>query len=247
MSQRTLGELRNYDALPEQVVAMAFGYGCKAVSFTYNEPTVFYEQMYHTVEIAKKNGLATLFHTNGTMNPEPLFALLQLMDAVTIDLKAFTPEFYQTVSSSELWPVLRTIQNVRKTDTHLELVNLMIPGKNDEPEDIRRMCAWIAENAGPETPMHFTRFFPAYKYQRLPPTPVETLESAAHIADEEGLQYVYIGNLPGHHRNSTFCPNCGETVIGRVHFSVFALSLTQGRCGSCDHPIPGVWRLDQAG
>ena len=163
MSQQTLWETWNIEALPEQVVEMAIAEECSAVSFTYNEPTVFYEQMYDTAEIARKNGLGALFHTNGMMNTDPLLALLEHMDAITVDLKGFTPEFYQRVSSAELWPVLRTLQNVRRTDTHLEIVNLVIPTINDDLEDIHRMCAWVAEKLGPSTPLHFIRFFPGQR------------------------------------------------------------------------------------
>jgi len=241
MSQSTVWGVWNLDACPEEVVEMALAEGCDAVSFTYNEPTVFYEQMFDTARLAKEKGLKALFHTNGTMNPEPLFALLEVMDAVTVDLKAFTSEFYQRVSSSELWPVLRTLRNVRKAGKHLEIVNLIIPTKNDDLEDIRQMCVWIRENLGDEIPLHFTRFFPAYKYQRLPPTPIETLEAAAGIADEEGLKYVYIGNYPGHKRNNTFCPACGAKIIERVHFAVLSLDVKEGKCRFCGHTIPGIW------
>jgi len=241
MSQNTLGQMWNLDAFPEEVVDMALEEGCDAVSFTYNEPTVFYEQMFDTAKLAKEKGLRALFHTNGTMNPEPLFALLEVMDAVTVDLKAFTSEFYQRVSSSELWPVLRTLRNIRKVGKHLEIVNLVIPTKNDDLDDIGRMCVWIRESLGSEIPFHFIRFFPAYKYQRLPPTPIETLEEAARIANEEGLRYVYIGNVPGHERNSTFCPQCGERIIHRVHFGMLSIDMEHGKCRFCGHEIPGIW------
>ncbi|HIP96020.1 MAG TPA: AmmeMemoRadiSam system radical SAM enzyme [Anaerolineae bacterium] len=241
MSQRTLWEVITVDATPEDVVGMAVDAGCQAVSFTYNEPTVFYEYMFDIARLARERGLRALFHTNGLLNREPMLALLEVMNAVTVDLKAFTPEFYQRVCSSELEPVLSTLQTVRETDRHLEVVNLVIPGKNDNPDDIRRMCAWIAEELGAETPLHFIRFFPAYRFQRLPATPIETLETAASIADEEGLQFVYIGNVPGHRRNSTFCPGCGECIIERVHFFVFALNVVDGKCRFCGREIPGIW------
>ena len=241
ISQRGLEETRNNDLSPEEIVKMAVEQGCKSISSTMSEPTVFYEYMYDINKLAKEMGLQTLFHTNGSLRPEPLFELLEFMDAVTVDLKAFTSEFYQRVSSSELWPVLRTLENIRKTDTHLEIVNLVIPTLNDDLDDIRRMCVWIRENLGDEIPLHFTRFFPAYKYQRLPPTPIETLEEAAGIADEEGLQYVYIGNVPGHERNSTFCLQCGERIIHRVHFSVLSMDIEHGKCRFCGHEIPGIW------
>jgi pyruvate formate lyase activating enzyme len=241
MSQKSVDETINYFAPPSKVVELAMGNGCEAVSFTYNEPTVFYEQMFDTAKLAQESGLKALFHTNGSMNPEPLFALLEHMDAVTVDLKAFTAEFYRQVSSSELWPVLRTLENIMQARKHLEIVNLVIPTKNDDLDDIRNMCVWIKENLGNEVPLHFTRFSPAYKLTNLPPTPVETLEAAAGIADEEGLQYVYIGNVPGHERNSTFCPRCGERIILRMHFSVVSMDIEQGKCRFCGHEIPGIW------
>ena len=241
LSQKTIDQMFTMDASPAQVVELALEAGCDAVSFTYNEPTVFYEFMYDIARLAREQGLRSLFHTNGSMNPEPLLALLEHMDAVTVDLKAFTEEFYSRVSSSALWPVLRTLTTIRKAGKHLEIVNLVVPTLNDDLDDMRRMCVWIRDNLGDETPLHFTRFFPAYKLQRLPPTPVETLEAAAKVADEEGLQYVYIGNVPGHERNSTFCPQCGEEIISRIHFAVLSLDVEEGRCRFCGQAIPGIW------
>ena len=241
MSQKSVDETINYFAPPSKVVELAMRADCDAVSFTYNEPTVFYEQMFDTAKLAKESGLSALFHTNGSMNPEPLFALLEHMDAVTVDLKAFTAEFYRQVSSSELWPVLRTLENIRQAGKHLEIVNLVIPTKNDDLDDIRQMCVWIKENLGDDVPLHFTRFSPAYKLTNLPPTPIKTLEAAAEIADEEGLQYAYVGNVPGHERNSTFCPQCGERIIPRMHFSVLSLDVEHGKCRFCGHEIPGIW------
>ncbi len=241
LSQQTLWDLRTYDAPPAAIVAMAQDEGCGAVSFTYNEPTVFYEYMYDIAALAKGAGLRSLFHTNGGMNREPMLALLEIMDAVTVDLKAFTEKFYREVSESSLAPVLRTLEVIRGAGKHLEIVNLVIPTLNDNLDDIRSMCAWIKANLGDDVPLHFTRFFPAYKLQRLPPTPVETLEAAAQIADAEGLKFVYIGNVPGHPRNSTYCPRCGETVIARVHFAVLKMALADGKCAACGQPIPGIW------
>jgi len=241
LSQRTIDEVLISDASPARVVEMALEAGCDAVSFTYNEPTVFYEFMHDIARLAREQGLRSLFHTNGSMNPEPLLALLEHMDAVTVDLKAFTEEFYQRVSSSALWPVLRTLTAIRAAGKHLEVVNLIVPTLNDDLDDIRRMCTWIRDNLGEETPLHFTRFFPAYKLTRLPPTPVETLEAAAQVADEEGLRYVYIGNVPGHERNSTRCPQCGKVIIARVHFAVLFVEVVEGRCRFCGHKIPGLW------
>ena len=241
LSQSTLWEVPNLDRSADEIVALAQEAGCEAVSFTYNEPTVFYEFMYDIAARAKEAGLWALFHTNGGMNREPMLALLELMDAVTVDLKAFTEEFYQRVSSSRLEPVLRTLETIRGAGKHLEIVNLVIPTLNDDLDDIRRMCAWIKSSLGDDVPLHINRFFPNYKLQRLPPTPVETLEAAAEVADAEGLQYVYIGNTPGHPRNSTYCPRCGETLILRAHFAVLDLKLDHGKCPACGHEVPGIW------
>jgi pyruvate formate lyase activating enzyme len=242
LSQRSFEEIEHVVITPEQTVKLAQKSGCDAVSFTYNEPTVFYEHMFDVAKVAKQAGMGTLFHTNGGMNEEPLAALLEHMDAVTVDLKAFTPEFYQEVSSSQLEPVLRTLQQIHQSGVHLEIVNLVVTTLNDNMDDIRRMCQWIRDTLSDEVPLHFTRFFPAYRLTSLPPTPIETLESAAQIADEEGLQYVYIGNYPGHERNSTFCPECGENIIARMHFAVLSLDVEKGKCRFCGHSIPGIWR-----
>jgi pyruvate formate lyase activating enzyme len=242
LSQRSFEEIDHIVVSPVNTVAYAREIECDAVSFTYNEPTVFYEHMYDVAQAAKQMGMGTLFHSNGGMNEEPLAALLEIMDAVTVDLKAFTAEFYREVSSSELEPVLRTLQQIHRSGVHLEIVNLMIPTLNDDPDDVRRMCIWIRDTLSAEVPLHFTRFHPAYKLTSLPPTPIDTLERAVRIADEEGLQYVYVGNVPGHERNSTFCPACGKKIIGRTHFAVTSLDVVKGKCRFCEHQIPGVWR-----
>ena len=242
LSQRTLDEVENLGSSVGDIVATAQMEGCDAVSFTYNEPTVFYEFMYDTAARANEAGLRALCHTNGGMNREPMLALLEVMDAVTVDLKAFTEEFYHRVCDSTLGPVLRTLETVRASGRHLEIVNLVIPTLNDDLDDIQRMCAWIKANLGEDVPLHFNRFFPAYKLQRLSPTPIETLEAAAQIADAEGLEYVYVGNTPGHRRNSTFCPECGEMLIHRMHFSVVNLKLDNGKCPFCGYEISGIWR-----
>lgn len=244
LSQKAFEDIVHYKVSPEETVELALDYDCQSVSFTYNEPTVFYEHMYFVAKAAKREGLGALFHTNGGMNEEPLAALLEYMDAVTVDLKAFTHDFYRSVCSSELDPVLRTLQQIHDSGVHLEIVNLVVTTLNDDMEDIRRMCQWIGDTLSDEVPLHFTRFFPAYRLTSLPATPIETLESAAQIADEQGLKYVYVGNVPGHERNSTFCPDCGEKIIERMHFTVVSLDIEDGKCRFCGCSIPGVWELE---
>ncbi len=241
LSQRHFNEMDHYPTTPDETVKMALEAACDAVSFTYNEPTVFYEHMFDVAKAAKAAGLRTLCHTNGGISEEPLAALLEHMDAVTVDLKSFSPKFYREISSAELEPVLRTLQQIYRSGVHLEIVNLVIPTLNDNMNEIQQMCRWICDKISNQVPIHFNRFFPDYKLTSLPPTPVETLEAAAAIADKEGLEYVYIGNCPGHERNSTFCPACGKVIIKRAHFHLISLDVEKGRCGFCGHPIPGIW------
>ena len=242
ISQKSVEETHNYYLTPPEVVDMAIKKGCDALSFTYSEPTVFYEYMFDIVKLAKKTKLKTLYHTNGLINEEPLAALLKYMDAVTVDLKAFTSEFYQKVCSSKLEPALTTLKNIKKAGIHLEIVNLIIPTLNDDMGDIRKMCVWIKENLGKDVPLHFSRFFPAYRLTTLSPTPIHTLEKAKGIADEAGLHYVSIGNVPGHKFNSTFCPQCKKVLIRRIHFDVLENNVKNGKCKFCGYKIHGIWR-----
>ncbi|GFP18765.1 pyruvate formate lyase activating enzyme [Candidatus Hakubella thermalkaliphila] len=241
IAARTPEEVISFDLSPEEVVERAIENNLQFIAFTYTEPTVFYEYMYDVSKLAKEKGLRTLLNTNGAMNPEPLRQLLKYIDAVNVDLKAFTAEFYQVTSYSELEPVLTTLKIIKEEGVWFEITNLVIPTLNDDMGKIREMCIWVRDNLGKDVPLHFSRFFPAYKLTRLPPTPIETLEQARAIALEVGLEYVTIGNVPGHEANSTFCPNCGETLIKRVHFSVLANHIEDGKCKFCGYQIPGVW------
>jgi len=240
LSQASPGDLETYDITPERAVEIALRKNIPTLSFTYNEPTAFYEYVYDIAVLAKGKGLRILWHSNGSMNPEPLRRLLRYTDAVTVDLKGFTKEAYDN-SSAELEPVLRTLKIVRQEGKWLEVVNLLIPTINDDYSDIRRMCEWIKENLGEDTPLHFSRFFPNYRLTHLPPTPIATLEKAHKIAVDVGLHYVTIGNVPGHKYNSTFCPRCGKRVIYRVHFQVLENNVRNGRCKFCGYSIPGIW------
>jgi len=243
LSQASPGDLETYDLPPERAVEIARQKKIPTISFTYNEPTAFYEYVYDIAVLAKAKGLRILWHSNGGMNPEPLRRLLKHTDAVTIDLKGFTKKAYQN-SSAVIEPVLRTLEIIKKEGKWLEIVNLVIPTINDDPKDIRRMCEWIKENIDLETPLHFSRFFPNYKLTHLAPTPIEVLESAREIAMDVGLHYVTVGNVPGHEYNSTFCPKCKERLIHRIHFQVLKNDVANGRCRFCGHKIPGIWGSD---
>ncbi len=241
LSQRPIEEMSYTVVTPEQAVEIAVAKKIPTLSFTYNEPISFYEYVYDVARLAKAKGLRILWHSNGSINPDPLRELLKYTDAVTIDLKGFTEEFYRKASSARLEPVLTTMKIIKEEGKWLEIVNLVIPGMNDNPNDIRRMCEWIKENLGPDVPLHFSRFSPAYKLTSLPPTPMKTLEDAYNIARDAGLNYVTIGNVPGHKYNSTFCPNCKKRLIHRVHFAVLDNNVVEGKCRFCGIEIAGIW------
>ncbi|MCI2424603.1 AmmeMemoRadiSam system radical SAM enzyme [Candidatus Acetothermia bacterium] len=241
ITQRSPDEIRTLKFTPEEVVAEAIRRRSRSISHTINEPTVFFEFMYDISVIARAEGLLTLFHSNGAIAPEPLRAILRHMDGVVIDLKAFCDKIYRDVFGGELAPVLETLKIIKEEGVWLEIVNLIIPTINDCMDEIRAMSEWIVEHLGPDVPLHFSRFHPAFRLTHLPPTPIVTLEEARRIAREAGINFVTIGNVPGHRYNSTFCPGCGKKLIHRVGFSVLANKIEDGRCKFCGKAIPGIW------
>lgn len=241
ISQRGPGEVKEWDMSAEEIVHEAQRQGVRSVSFTYSEPIVFYEYMLDISQAARQKGLKTGVVSNGYINPRPLRALLAHMDAVKIDLKAFSEDFYADVSSARLQPVLETLQVLKEERAYFEIVNLVVPTLNDDPGDIEKMCVWIRDHLGSDVPLHFSRFHPTYKLTNLPATPVKTLETAIRIAYDSGLEYVYIGNVPGHRHNSTYCPQCKSRLIHRTHFSVLSNDVEKGRCKFCGYEIHGIW------
>jgi len=241
ITQRGPEEVRALAYTPEEVVAEAIRRRSRSISHTINEPTVFFEFMYDISVIAREEGLLNLFHSNGAIAPEPLRAILQHMDGVVIDLKAFCDDVYRDIFGGDLAPVLTTLKIIREEGVWLEIVNLVIPTINDCMDEIRAMCEWVVEHLGPDVPLHFTRFHPNFRLTHLPPTPVETLEEAHRVAREAGINFVTLGNVPGHRYNSTFCPACEEKLIHRVGFSVLANNIEGGRCKFCGEELPGIW------
>ena len=242
LSQSRPEDLPAYDLSPADVVAIAEREKAPIICLTYSEPVVFYEYVCDIARLARPKGIRTAVVTGGYINPEPLRELCGLVDAIKIDLKGFSDDFYRDVCGSTLAPVMEACRIVHESGTHLEIVNLVVPGLNDDTATIRRMCRWVRDSLGPDVPLHFTRFSPAYRLVNAPPTPVATLERAAAVADEEGLRFVYVGNVPGHKRESTFCPACGSTLVARHGYSVKATEIVNGRCRFCDTEIPGVWQ-----
>jgi pyruvate formate lyase activating enzyme len=241
LSQASPTDLDVFDLPPERLVELALAYGVTAISFTYNDPIVLFEYVYDTAVLAKEAGVGLIWHSNGAIAEEPLRKLLPFTTAVTIDLKGFCEEVYQEIYSGNLSYVLRTLRIIREEGVWLEIVNLVIPTVNDCMDDIRAMSEWIVEHLGPDVPLHFSRFHPAFKLTHLPPTPIRTLEEAHAIAREVGVNFVTIGNVPGHRYNSTFCPDTGERLIYRRHFTMVYNKVTDGRSPFSGRPVPGIW------
>ncbi len=228
---------------PEEVVKAALGTRCQSIAYTYSEPTVFFEYVLETAKLAKKKGLKNVLVSGGYIEPGPLAELAPYFDVVKIDLKGFNEKFYREVVGGELKFVLRTLLELKKHKVLTEVVNLVVPTMNDNESELREMARWIKTNLGADTPLFFSRYSPQYRLQNLPSTPVETLEKAAAIAKAEGLHYVYIGNVPGHSAESTYCPTCGQVLIRRYGYRILEHKLSpQGTCPSDGTKIPGVWK-----
>lgn len=225
---------------PKQIVGHAVQTGAPTIAFTYSEPVVFFEYMLDIAKEGKKRRINAVMISNGYIQKEPLAELLPHLSAIKIDLKAFTEKFYKESCSGELQPVLDRLQQIKAAGLWLELVVLIIPTLNDSAEECRKMCQWIFKNLGPDTAIHFSAFRAMYKLLRLPPTPVTTLERNRKIAVEEGLPYAYIGNVPGHPGEHTYCSKCDKIVIKRQGYRTQSL-LKNGKCPFCETIIPGVF------
>jgi pyruvate formate lyase activating enzyme len=241
ISQTSPDKTRNVDLMPVKVVDECEKSGCRSIAYTYSEPNTFYEYAFDTATIAKKRGIKNIFKSNGYIYTEPLKKLCTVLDAANIDLKAITESTYLKLAGAKLQPVLDSLKVYRDSGVWLEITNLIIPNYTDKPEEIRQMCKWLANNGFTKTPIHFSRFFPMYKLEQLPPTPVELLDTAAKIAAEEGLKYVYTGNVPGREQADTKCPNCGKEQIVRQGFTIISNKIKEGNCFSCGKKIDGIW------
>ena len=226
---------------PKELVALALKHRCRAIAYTYTEPTVFYEYMFDTAKLAREHGLKNLWITCGYINPKPLRQLCKYLDAANVDLKGFTAEFYRKYCFGELQPVLNTLKILKEEDVFFEITNLVIPNANDNPAQIRAMCKWIVTHLGPDTPLHFSRFFPKYKLRNKSPTPVKTLVRAREVALEEGLHHVFIGNVRVDGGEDTRCPECGKILVKRMGYFVTLNAVEKGKCKHCGAPIPGIW------
>jgi len=227
---------------PEEIANNSQSQNVPIIAFTYNEPTVFFEYLTDIAIQAKKQNLRSVLISCGFMNPEPLKEMCDVLDAIKIDLKGFSEDFYRKVCSAELKPILRSIKQISNSKTHLEIVNLVVPTLNDSDKMLNGLCDWIASEVGPDVPIHFTRFHPDYKLLNLPPTPISTLERARDIAMSKGIHYAFVGNVPGHEGNCTYCPSCKKIVVKRTGMFTTEIHLKNGKCEYCNYPIQGVWK-----
>ena len=228
-------------APPQKIVNLARQYSCPTIAYTYSEPVVFAEFLMDTADAGHQAGVRSIVVSNGYMQEEALKEAYGKMDAVKIDLKAFTESYYRDVVTGQLKPVLDSLVTLKKMGKWTEIVYLVVPERNDGDQEFRGLAQWIKANLGTDVPLHFTQFHPEYLLKNLPITPVPTLERAKAIADAEGLHYVYIGNVPGHPAQNTYCPQCRRMLVERVGFTASNVLIEKDCCPFCKHPIPGVW------
>jgi len=241
ISQSGPRETHNQDLMPEKVVETCMAYKCQSIAYTYSDPVAFYEYTLDTAKIASVKGIKNVLHSAGYIKKEPLRELAGFIDAANIDLKSFRNDIYEMLNAGTLQPVLDTLIYLKDNGVWLEITNLVIPDWTDDFDMIRQMCDWLAENGFTDCPLHFTRFHPLYKLAQLPATPAETLIKARKIAMDAGLNYVYIGNIPGTDAQNTICPKCKRLLIERRGFVVTTNNLLNGKCAGCGNPIAGVW------
>ena len=242
ISQSRPEQVRNTYLPPKDLASLAQQNHCPAIAYTYSEPVVFYEYMRNAAEAGHALGIKSVVVTGGFIQQEPLKKLCQSVDAIKVDLKAFSEKYYKEVVNGELKPVLDAIVTMRKMGIWTELVYLVVPALNDGEAEFRALAQWVKSNLGADVPLHFSRFYPQYLLKNLPPTPLETLERAKGIADAEGLHYVYLGNTPGNPAENTYCPKCRRAVIERIGYTVKKMHMRKGNCEYCQQSIAGVWQ-----
>lgn len=234
------GRIMGKEMKPEQIVEEALNTRSATISYTYTEPTVYFELSLDTARNAVLKGVKNVFVSNGYMTEDCLKEIYPDLHAANIDLKAFSDEFYRQQCGGRLEPVLRTLETIKKMDIWLEVTTLLIPGLNDSEKELKSISGFLA-NLDPYIPWHISRFHPTYRLMNIPPTSAETIRRAREYGYEAGLKYVYTGNLPGDNGENTFCHECGEILIDRYGFYVTQNKIKNNRCPNCNAEIPGVW------
>ncbi len=235
------GPVPGQNVPPAEIVKRARAKGCRSIAYTYTEPTIFYEYAYDTAVLAHEAGLGNVFVTNGYTTTAALEKIAPYLDAANVDLKGFREDFYRDVIGARLSGVLDTLRDYRRLGIWIEVTTLVIPGYNDADSDLKALARFIHQELGAHTPWHVTAFYPTYRLQDAAPTPVDTLRRARRIGLDEGLTFVYEGNVPGEGGENTYCPSCGKKVIARVGYRVEVSHLHNGACDSCQTPLEGIW------
>lgn len=227
------------ETTPEEIVADAIAQRAKSISYTYTEPTIYFELAYETAQIAVKKGLKNVFVSNGYMSEEALETIKPYLHAANIDLKSFRDKFYKEICGAKLQPVLDTITRLIKMGIWVEVTTLIIPTVNDSEEELREIARWLYQ-LNPDIPWHVSRFYPTYRFTHVPSTSIGTVRRAREIGLEEGLHYVYTGNAPGDEGENTYCHNCGKLIIERYGYTITTYNIIEGKCKYCGIKIPGI-------
>ncbi|MEO0192606.1 MAG: AmmeMemoRadiSam system radical SAM enzyme [candidate division WOR-3 bacterium] len=241
LEPKTMDALERKQVPPNEVVRAALSAGVPSISYTYTEPTIYYEYALDTMKIAKERGLKNNWVTNGFINPKPLCELKGLLDAANVDFKFVNKSSMQKWTGGRPRPVMNALKIMKSMGVWVEVTTLLVPGVNDSEGEIREMARFVAQELGPETPWHISGFYPAYKVHSIPPTSVSSITKAMEIGREEGLLFVYPGNREMRGLEDTRCPSCGKTLIRRWRFSLLENRLKDGRCPDCGVRVPGVF------
>lgn len=236
LSQVRPEKVENYRLLPDDIIRLAKLHKVDSIALAYTEPLTFYEYSYDLAKAAQSAGLKVFMGTGGYANPGPIREIAPYLDGVAFGLKGFSDAFYQDVigEGAKLDQLLASLEAFKAGGAHVEIANLIIPTKNDDPQDVAKLASWVGKNLGKETPLHFLKFFPHFQYKQIPATGQTTMERAAKAARDTGMQHVYIGNLPGHSANNSYCASCGEMSVQRIGFRVLAVNIDdRGNCTSC--------------
>ncbi len=241
ISQSRPEQTDNLDLPPKTLVDICVQRNVPVIAYTYSEPIIFYEYMNDAAELGHTGSIRSVMITGGFIESKPLADLIPKLDAIKVDLKAIRQQYYRDIVGCELQPVLDGLIQMKKAGIWLEIVYLVVPTLNDSEAELRDLARWIKTYLGPDVPMHFSRFHPQYLLKHLPATPRRTLEMAHEVGVAEGLHYVYLGNLPGHPAESTYCPDCGRLLIERRGYRIGQYNLSENRCPQCHREIPGLF------
>jgi pyruvate formate lyase activating enzyme len=241
ISQAKPHEVRNYELFPSDAVKEAQRAGAASIAYTYSEPITFFEYMIDTCTAARQNGICNVWVSNAFINRKPLIELCKVLDGASLNFKSYNDAVYRKLNGGRLKPILNTFKTLHEHNIHFEMINLVVPGYTDDDNMVKQMCDWILQNLGPDHPLHFLRFFPRYKLDRLPPTPISALTRFRKLAMRAGIHYVYVGNVANHEGTDTFCHNCKARLIARKGYFIPEYNLIGNRCKFCNTAIPGVW------